>query len=125
MKLLIGVVAPLALSVAAAAAETTDVEQLKLRPENYVGKSVTISGYVSMAERETAVVFFKAGRLRHGNFVLRWPDRGAAWEFAQYECAGFGERPKCRATVTGEVQTLEGVADHYILKAQTIEFSAK
>lgn len=125
MKRLIGFLAVMGLGVAAAAAEPTDVEQLKLRPENFVGKSVTISGYVSMAERETAVVFFKAGRLRNGSFPLRWPDRGAAWEFAQYECAGFGERPKCRATVTAELQAMEGVADRYILKAQTIEFSAR
>lgn len=108
---------------AGTAAERTDVEQLKKRPENFVGKTVSISGIISIATREQALFTFKAGRLKDGFFPMRWPDRGAAWEFAQYECSGAEDSRKCNANVIGELRTLEGFENSYVIYAQEVEFA--
>lgn len=126
MQRIMGMTAALMLAstATAAMAEPTDVEQLKLRPEKFVGQTVAIDGIVFVADLESALLRFKAGKLADGNFVFNWPDRGAMWEFAQYECSGAEKLPKCKAHVVGELKKNEMFADTYFIEAQQVEFTA-
>ncbi|QLP96942.1 MAG: hypothetical protein HZY79_05380 [Rhodoblastus sp.] len=113
----------LATTATPANAETTDVEQLKLRPENFVGKAITVEGILFGATRTRGFIHYKAGRLNDEMLTIDWSDHGTAWERAQYECANEID-DKCKVIVTGVWRARPYQADTFFVEKPNVEFVA-
>lgn len=113
----------MALAMAGAAqAQTVNMEELKLYPERYAGKAVTLDGIITMAERDFAIVSLKAGRLKDFALAAYWKERDKTWEFAQYECSAVIEKPLCKAKVSGTIHKDDTVNDRFTIENATVEF---
>lgn len=110
--------------ISPACAEPVDLEQLKLRPENFVGKTIVVQGILFGASRTRAFLHYKAGQLDDDMLTLEWADHGAVWERAQRECANEIE-DKCTATVSGVLRSRPNQADTFYIEKAKVDFTSK
>lgn len=118
MRFLVGTLAWVAMLVGVSAQpiEVTDEEALVLRTKTYVGKRVTVKGWMTAADELSASVSFDAGRLKAKTMSLRWPAKeGEFYERSRLTCSSWNRVPACKMEVSGVVTASANMADYYYL----------
>lgn len=100
--------------------EVTDEEALVLRTKTFVGKKVTLKGWMTAADESSATVSFDAGRLGIKSLVFKWPKKdGEFYERGNLMCGSLGRVPACRINISGIVTAYEHFPDsHYLDRAE-------
>mgnify|MGYP001766450579 CR=1 FL=1 len=110
------------LAAGAATAEPgVNVEELKLYPERYAGKTVTLDATIWMVREDSGMLVAKTASLGNLDFVFHWNDKSAPWERAQCDCRGLDKQPECAVRITGTVQQHQSPDGYFIDKAK-VEF---
>lgn len=127
MKRLLGIAIILVLGtpIQAQEAKRSDIEIFFLRTQEFVGKSYTVVGKMSMADQTSALLSVQADRLGSKTISLRWKETsGHAWEEAQLQCGSASiKNTVCnKVRATGIVTANEYMKDSYYLAGVEYEF---
>ena len=106
-------------------AKRSDIEIFFLRTQEFVGKSYTVVGQMSMADPTSALLSVPADRLGSKTVSLKWKDTsGNAWEEAQLQCGSASIKNQIckKVRATGIVTANEYMKDSYYLTGVEYEF---